>query len=417
MSEQVHGCARRRRRHVFQILGYDPATPGAHYRRFVREMEIFTRTWHLQATVSHAQKTSTTLAWTIRARGPNWCECAAVELWPWDDIIRSLAKRRTLPRLVKAFDAYLEFLRTGALFRYISANVHYFLFAIVPPLQVVVLAVIAWGGAAAAVQAAGLAGWPGTAVAILASITGFLALLRLLANRLRLNQALDDWIVARDYIHGRDREIETRLDAFADVLLARVREGVAEEIVLLGHSLGATFAVDIAARALARDPDLGRHGTSISILTVGATIPKCALHPDAHRIRKQIARVANEGSIEWVEYQARGDPISFYRFHPGRLRRLRTDDEDINDKPLVRRVQIHDMLSSESFRRYRFRVMRRHYQFVMANEKPSSYDYFMMICGPVAFADWARSALGLLDYYGADGSLRTTDMKTSGQSS
>jgi thioesterase domain-containing protein len=229
-----------------------------------------------------------------------------------------------------------------------------------------------------------------------------------LGSRLRLEQALDDWIVSRNYIHGRDPEIEKRLDSFADALVARVREGVADEIVLLGHSLGATFAIDIAARALVRDPALGRHGVSVSILTVGATIPKCALHPDGHRIRGQIARVVNETSIAWVEYQSRSDPISFYRFHPAKLARIARDAEGINDKPLVRRVQIQNMLSPESLRRYRFRVLRRHHQFVMANEKPAPYDYFLMICGPVALTVWACSPLGLLDHYDADGGWRAS---------
>jgi hypothetical protein len=363
--------------------------------------------------VSEPQENSGFPIWTICAHGPNWSQQSAVELWPWDDIIRRYAMRSAFGRLPRAFDTYLEFLMTGTMFRYIAANIHYFLFAIVPPLQVILLAVIAWAGASAAVQAVGLTGLSGAIGIISTSIAGFMVLLQVLGNRLRLNQALDDWIMSRDYIHGRDSEIEKRLDAFADALVTRVRDHVADEIVLVGHSLGATFVIDVAARALARDPDLGRHGATISILTVGATIPKCALHPGAHRIRAQIARVVKEKSIAWVEYQARSDAISFYRFHPARLRRLENDKDGLDYKPLVRRVQIQDMLSPESFRRYRFRVLRLHHQFIMANEKPAPYDYFLMICGPVALTDWSNSALGLLDHYGADGSVRVTAITAS----
>jgi hypothetical protein len=49
----------------------------------------------------------------------------------------------------------------------------------------------------------------------------------------------------------------------------------------------------------------------------------------------------------------------------------------------------------------------------MANEKPAPYDYFLMICGPVALTDWSNSALGLLDHYGADGSVRATAITAS----
>jgi len=175
--------------------------------------------------------------------------------------------------------------------------------------------------------------------------------------------------------------------------------------VIVGHSLGAIFAVEIAARALARDPELGRHGVSINILTVGATIPKCTLHPAAERIRERVAQVADEPSIHWAEYQSRGDPISFYRFDPLLLRRI--DGDRLDRQPLIRRVQIHDMLRPETFARHRLRVLRLHYQSVMANERRAPYDYFLMACGPVPFAAWTASSGGLLDFVNTDGSVRT----------
>jgi len=36
---------------------------------------------------------------------------------------------------------------------------------------------------------------------------------------------------------------------------------------------------------------------------------------------------------------------------------------------------------------------------VMANERRASYDYFMMICGPLLTKAWTTSPLGLLDFF------------------
>ena len=91
-----------------------------------------------------------------------------------------------------------------------------------------------------------------------------------------------------------------------------------------------------------------------------------------------------EPSIAWVEYQSRADTISFYRFDPVALKRIAGDRLD--GKPVIRRVQIHDMLSPELFARYRRNVLRLHYQSVMANERRAPYDYYLMVCGPVAFS-------------------------------
>ena len=142
-----------------------------------------------------------------------------------------------------------------------------------------------------------------------------------------------------------------------------------------------------------------RRGIKVSVVTVGATIPKCALHPDAQRIRDQIARLATEPSLFWAEYQSRSDPISFYRFNPATLSRITSEEATINSKPTIRRTQIHDMLKPETFAKYKFRVLRLHYQSVMANDRRSAYDYFMLICGPVALEQWSLSKLGLLDFF------------------
>jgi len=54
-------------------------------------------------------------------------------------------------------------------------------------------------------------------------------------------------------------------------------------------------------------------------------------------------------------------------------------------------------------RRLRFRYMRLHYQFVMANELRAAYDYFMMMCGPAPFRRTVTQPNGPADLYGVDG--------------
>jgi pimeloyl-ACP methyl ester carboxylesterase len=267
----------------------------------------------------------------------------------------------------------------------------------------VLFAVGGWLAASLFISVLGLSGPVAILAGIGSGVAAFLLLLRWPGGRWRVQQLLDDWIFARDYLYGRRPDAEARLDEFADSLVARVRAGGVDEIVIAGHSLGAMFALDVIVRALARDPDLGRRDVSVCVLTIGATIPKFALHPRAHRIRETIARAVAEPSIAWVEYQSRADTISFYRFDPVALKRIAGDRLD--GKPVIRRVQIHDMLSPESFARYRRNVLRLHYQSVMANERPAPYDYYLMVCGPAAFADWTMAPLGFLDVVTETGAL------------
>jgi pimeloyl-ACP methyl ester carboxylesterase len=270
-------------------------------------------------------------------------------------------------------------------------------------LALVLFAAAGWLAASLLTDALGLSGAAAIAAGLACGLAVFLVLLRWPGGRWRVQQLLDDWIFARDYLFGRRPDAEARLDEFAEALVARVRAGGVDEIVIVGHSLGAMFALDVVVRALARDPDLGRHGVPVCVLTIGATIPKFALHPSAHRLREVIARVVAEPSVAWVEYQSRADTISFYRFDPVALKRIAGDRLD--GKPVIRRVQIHDMLSPESFARYRRNVLRLHYQSVMANERRAPYDYFLMVCGPVAFADWTMAPAGFLDRMTEEGGL------------
>jgi hypothetical protein len=277
------------------------------------------------------------------------------------------------------------------------------LFFLVPFLDVVLFAGVgALVGYALAGELA-LAGLARAAAAIAIAVVLFRLLMHWPGGRWRVEQGLADWILARDYMRGRRPDIEARLDRFAERLAACVQAGIADEIVIVGHSLGASLVVDLIARALARDPDLARRGPALAVLTIGATIPKIALHPDGARLRGCAETVAREPDLFWVEYQARDDAISFYKFHPVALRAIGSAGDPA--PPLVRRVQFHEMMTAAEFRRYRLSFMRLHYQFVMANAQRATYDYFMIVCGPLPLRATARAANGPLDLIAADGAV------------
>src|SRR5262245_10847910 len=394
------------RRHVYHVAGYDPIDAGAQYRRFVRQLDVFRRTWNVEASVSElAQESEQSRAWwSVRARGPNWQVEAAHEVLLWDDIVRGDFTRPLPVRLFKALLAYLDFIITGTMFRYIVANQRYAIFFLFPIFSVLLFAAGGWLVARLLTSFLGLEGIGALAAGVLAGLGVFLVLMRWPGRRWRVEQLLDDWVCAHDYIHGRRADINGRIDRFAETLLTRARGGELDEIVLVGHSLGAMLVLDVIVRALARDPGCARRGVAVCVLTIGATIPKFALHPRAQAIRARIARVVGEPSIAWTEYQSRADTISFYKFDPVSLRRI--DDDRLDGKPVIRRVQIHDMLLPETFERCRTHVLRLHYRSVMANDRRAPYDYFLMACGPVSFADWTTSPLGFLDFLASDGTYR-----------
>jgi hypothetical protein len=397
-----------RRRHVYHLAGYDPVDCGAQFRRFARQLEIFKRTWSIEATLSPLEQSAdrTRAWWTINARGADWQVDAVHEVLSWDDIVQADFPRPTALRLCKAALAYADYIVTGTMFRYFRANHRYVIFFLIPVLQIFLFVAMAVLGSRLLLQFLPLAGASAIAVAAVTALLIFIGLLRWPGRRWRVEQMLDDWICAREYLYGRRRDIDERLDRFAQEIVRRSGEAGLDEIVVVGHSLGAMLALDLLDRALSRDGNAHRHvarrGPVLCLLTVGATIPKFALHPAARHLREVIARIA-AGPIAWAEYQTRDDIISFYKFDPVALRRI---GERLAGNPVIRRVQVHQMLSPPTLARYRRNYLRLHYQAVMANDQPAHYDYFLMVCGPVAFSAWTRSPAGLLDFITPDSGAR-----------
>jgi hypothetical protein len=401
-----------RRRHVYHLAGYDPVEADAQYRRFARQLAIFQRTWKVAATLSEIEHSNDppTARWAVKAQAADWQVETVHEVLLWDDVVRADLVQGLPQRILRAARAYLDFIVTGTMFRYIVANQRYAIFFLFPMLSLILFAVVGYFLARLSATLMGLSGLAAIAVGLPIGIAVFLGLLRWPGRRWRVQQLLDDWIFAHDYLHGRRSDIDGRLDRFAETLIARAQDPALDEVVIVGHSLGAMLALDILVRALARYPDLGRRGAAVCVLTIGATIPKFALHPRADGVRRKIARVVAEPSIPWTEYQSRDDTISFYKFDPASLRRISGDR--IDGRPVIRRVQLHQMLEPETLKRYRHNVLRLHYQSVMANEKRAPYDYFLMACGPAPFVGWTTSPEGLLDFVAADGAYRDASSTT-----
>jgi hypothetical protein len=356
-----------RRRHVYHLAGYDPIDPANQHRRFVRQLAILKRTWNVDAVASPLERDQARAWWRVSARAANWQVEAVHELLPWDDIVRSDLAGSLSARLINAARAYIDFIATGTMFRYIMANQRYAGFFLFPLFQLALFAAAGWLAAWLLLGWLGLAGIGAAGVGTVIALAVFIALLHWPGRRWGVQHALDDWIFSWQIIHGRRPDVDTRIDQFANALVARSRAGELDEIIVVGHSMGASLVLDVVACALGCDPQLGRHGPDVCVLTVGSTIPKFTLHPAGEHFRGCVARIAEEPSIAWVEYQVRSDAISFYKFDPLSLRHV--DGDRFDRKPVIRRVQLHQMLERESRLRHRHRVMRVHYQVVMANEQ------------------------------------------------
>ena len=154
----------------------------------------------------------------------------------------------------------------------------------------------------------------------------------------------------------------------------------------------------MVTRALDLDPDLGRHGPRVTLVTVGSLMPAFALHPAAERMRIAIRRLAREPAVRWVDCQARKDIMNFWDFDP--VAGVGVEAGAARTNPMIWPVRLRDMLTDAAYDKVRGSQFRMHYQYVMANDRRAPYDYFMLVCGPVPATEWAAEPDAVVKRFG-----------------
>jgi len=359
----------------------------------VREIARFQRTWSVKASIDDLREGADQTKWNVTTTGPNWQVETDYRLVRWDDVIETFSRQTIFWRIPLGLLAFLDFVLAGTLWRYLLSNWRYAFFFLYP--------FVTFGLLIAAALLIGVFAFKMTQsipVAAAGGLFGFAAVLAGPWHWLKLSDLFDDWIFSREYIRYGNSKIEQRLDRLAAELVAAASNSAADEILVIGHSLGAVLAVDLLDRALKLDPALGRNKVPITFLSVGSSILKIGLHPKAIRFRTTVERVAKSRAIFWGDYQALSDPLNFYKSRPMGEMGLSTENEAI-----VRVVRLSLMLDDEMYRRIRLNFFRLHCQFVSGNDRRTSYDYFMLTCGPVSAKSQTLAPDGALSMIGDDG--------------
>jgi hypothetical protein len=390
------------KRLVFHLGGYDPITShAAAQRRFVRELGRFEVTWSVKTSMDAPQESGDQTKCRILTRGPDWQVETDYRVVRWDDVIANFGRQSVWRRIALGLIAFVDFIVAGAFWGYLRTSLYYAVFFLYPFVMFDTMI-------AAAIWAA-VVGWKKSGSVAVGIAAGLLMLAALFLGPWRwfhLNTLFDDWIFARDYIRNRNATLDRKLDGIAGEIVAAARSSAADEILVIGHSLGAVLAIDLLDRALQLDPRLGATGTPVTLLSIGSSILKIGLHRGAVRFRAAAERVGRAPGIFWGDYQSRVDIMNFYNTDPMAEMSLTTEHE-----PVVRFIEFSRALEGRVYRRIRLRFYRLHCQFISGNDKQTSYDYFMLVCGPVSARSQTLAAEGARAMIAKDGTLIGTDAR------
>lgn len=397
-----------RKRHVIYVEGYDPQGAEGYYGLFQRSLKRFLTIWPLRVQVSGLAIDSDDFAhWDIEAAGPNWQVSTRYDFLRQEQMIRANMAQPMWRQVPRALRWAASYLLTGTLFRVFRADYRYGLALVhFQMLLIYWLGLSALGGWFAAVAATRMLAAPdalGAAVGALAA-AGCFALLRPIADRWFVVQINSHWPFLVEFGRGEPSCFDRPIEAGARRLVEIARAGAVDEILVVGHSGGGVTAPAVVARALELDPDVGRRGPRLVLLTPGSLMPGIGLHGSAVKVRAIIERIAIEPSLLWIDVQARKDALNFFGFDP--VSGLGIDVGARRCNPLIWRVRFRDMLAPEFYGRLRFNLFRMHYQFIMANDRRAPYDYLMLVMGPVPVEQWARNGWQELAAFAEDASYR-----------
>ena len=373
-------------RHVIYVQGYDPRGLAQYYRMFRTELRKVDQLYGTASSIGRP-KTITEgeiASWSIETRASDWQTHTTYDFLRFEDFIQ---RDMALPiwRIVATtIWIYLRLIVHGTVFRFMAANWRFLTFITYPHIlfwfEVLCLGIVA-SFVRRGIDALG-APSPFDAVATAALfITALWAVLKYTEKRTYLLYLMCDTIWTWEFSHRERPEWDARLDRFAQYFCDVVRSSQAQEIVLVCHSSGSFVGTEILARAVARDPALGKHGPRVALLTLGGNYPIVGYHKAAKFFRDHLRVLATEPSIDWIDCQARKDVMNFFDLDPVTSHGIDVGPARCN--PTIVPIRFRDMIRPENYGLFRWQFFRVHFQFVMANEVKHAYEFFMIVCGPV----------------------------------
>ncbi|RJF87793.1 hypothetical protein D3874_12800 [Oleomonas cavernae] len=378
------------------ISGFDPRGPRHYYELWREEAPKAAATagpgtaYHLGPPRRHGgQVFEWTLTGETRVGGETVATETRFEFLRWDDVVRRMWPRPDWS-IVRSTATTLWWGVRYGYFRRIFKIRHWYLLNILEPVSTVLLILLGLPAAILLLLSLGL--WAAE-VEVLFALAGaplglfaFKPMLRWLQRtssvlwRIQLSNFYA-WQIA-----GQLPYLDAKLDALAARIADAAREGGVDELLVIGHSVGTTLAISALGRALARRPEDFAGVPRLAFATLGSMTPLLALEPRSAWFRDEIARIALDPAVTWVDITAAYDVACFPRIDPLELiGRERPPGAPVSPKLVSPRF--HVLFGKEGYAALKQDRYQMHTQYLMATPRLGRCDFFAMVAGPLALAE------------------------------
>lgn len=386
-SPQMSSSVRTRRVHY--LSGFDPR--GArYYHRLYRE-ESAKQSLLSSARIEVGGRRSlgaSVSAWQVSSDWGGERVEVDYQFMGWDDIVRR-EWNSPWQLFTRSLPVYLKYILIGGFHQVARSSRNAFLTSVFPLWYLFALGVIVLlaGGAAGGVVCLLGLGWSAVIAVAVLTVLG----LGWLGYR-RVQQKGILWLLRTCIFVVRwgSRplpEIDGRVREMAGHILRTQTASPVDEVLIVGHSIGTMVALCLVARLLEDNPEADWR--QFHFVTLGQCIPYLGVMREARAFRKDVATVSRAADMAWTDFTAPPDPLCFYKINPAVACEVEGAPED-RPKQLV--VRIFRMFSAGSYARIRKDKLRIHFQYLMASELPSDYDYFRITSGPRSMHEYSTGS-------------------------
>jgi hypothetical protein len=331
----------------------------------------------MKATVSSRKRTGKHVqTWEINTSTQDSHTQTNYNYLEWDDIIRDDWKKSFLSLFIDLLFYFKVYILSGRFIKYIKVSPRQMIGIFFPIVYLVLATTISvfFGNTIFNM----IDNIYGLFLGIASAFT-MLYFLFALGNKLALFWLLRIFVFSAKYVFEDMKTLETRLELFSSSLAKTIDESKdknIDEILFVSHSVGAILTIPLIEKTLKK---LKKPiAVKISVLVLGECIPLVSGINKAKRYKKQMAYLAKQKNIFWLDYTTVIDGACF----PS-LNYFSDANIDIERKDNFHFLspRFHTLYSKEKYNKLRKNRYLTHFIYLKSTEFEGKYDFFKMTAG------------------------------------
>lgn len=379
------------KKRVYFLGGFDPRGAAYYHRLFREEARKGAKLSGVQITTGKRNSLSKLVnQWQVESVWGERKFSIDYRFLNWDDLIRQYWVRNTWLLIFKAIPMYCSHVKSGLFKKFRMAGKGPYLFSIYP-LLFISIATASILLAAMLVYFLVQPLFNNVLLSVVLAI-GVASVITKFADK--MGEKMGVWWVLQSFVFTSLwaekplADVEQRNDDFADQIIQDQLASPVDEILLIGHCSGTMMSVEVMDKIISRQQESLKD--KLTFITLGQIIPYLSYVTTATHFHKSLQNVANDNTYPWFDMGARADPLCFQQVNPAIAKGVCLNN---TNRPCRIIVKPYDMFTADKYMALKKNKLRLHFQYLMAADIQTDYDYFEIVTGSALQLNQYKSKL------------------------